>query len=91
MLIDGSSLSMMRSVVFEGGTLGHYTSSPGVTRGFCTACGSPMSYETKARPGEIDLYVGALDNTSGVTITQHWFWSERVAWLACDDDLPKHD
>lgn len=78
-------------VVFEGETLRHYASSPGVLRGFCGACGSPMSYETTDRPDEIDLFVGSLDDTSGLTIAHHWFWSERVAWLACDDDLPKHD
>ena len=50
-----------------------------------------MSYETAERPDDIDLFVGALEDASGVEITKHWFWSERVAWLACDDDLPKHD
>lgn len=79
------------NVVFEGETLRHYASSPGVSRGFCGACGSPISYETDDRPNDIDLYVGTLDDASGLTITQHWFWSERVPWLACDDNLPKHD
>jgi len=80
-----------KDVVFDGDTLRHYASSPGVSRGFCIACGSPMSYETAERPDDIDLYVGALEDASGVEVTRHWFWSERVAWLACDDDLPKHD
>ena len=78
-------------VVLEGEALRHYASSPGVARGFCGHCGSPMSFATVRRPGEIDLYVGTLDDASGVTVTQHWFWSERVAWLSCDDDLPKHE
>ncbi|MBD9372643.1 GFA family protein [Rhizobium sp. ARZ01] len=79
------------NVVFEGETLRHYASSPGVSRGFCGACGSPMSYETDDRPDDIDLYIGSLDGASGVKIAHHWFWSERVPWLSCDDDLPKHD
>lgn len=79
------------NVAFEGEALRHYESSPGVSRGFCGNCGSPLSFATVKRPGEIDLYVGALDDASGVTVTQHWFWNERVAWLSCDDDLPKHD
>ena len=41
---------------FEGEALRHYASSPGVRRGFCGNCGSPMSYETAERPAEIDLY-----------------------------------
>ena len=78
-------------VAFHGDTLRHYASSPGVRRGFCNACGSPMSFETQARPGEIDLYVGSLDDATSVEITQHWYWNERVSWLHCEDDLPKRE
>ncbi|MFT2212647.1 GFA family protein [Rhizobium giardinii] len=34
------------SVAFRGETLRHYASSPGVSRGFCGNCGSPMSFAT---------------------------------------------
>ena len=78
-------------VTFSGETLRHYASSPGVRRGFCGHCGSPMSFEIETRPGEIDLYVAALDDASGVEITQHWYWNERVAFLHCEDDLPKRE
>ncbi len=78
-------------VAFRGDTLRHYASSPGVRRGFCNGCGSPMSFETEGRPGEIDLYVAALENATGVEITQHWYWNERVSWLRCEDDLPKRE
>ncbi|WP_203423637.1 GFA family protein [Sinorhizobium sp. BG8] len=85
-------LSAARSdVVLTGETLRHFASSPGVRRGFCGNCGSPMTYETEERPGEIDLYVAALDDASGVTISQHWYWNERVSWLHCQDDLPKRE
>ena len=78
-------------VAFRGDTLRHYASSPGVRRGFCNGCGSPMSFETDGRPGEIDLYVASLDDATGVEITQHWYWNERVSWLHCEDDLPKRE
>ena len=78
-------------VAFRGDTLRHYASSPGVRRSFCNGCGSPMSFETEARPGEIDLYVASLDDATGVEITQHWYWNERVSWLHCEDDLPKRE
>ncbi|MBP1857207.1 hypothetical protein J2Z75_000687 [Rhizobium herbae] len=79
------------SVAFWGETLRHYASSPGVSRGFCGNCGSPMSFATERRPGEIDLYVATLDDASGVEITRHWYWNERVSWLHCEDDLPKEE
>lgn len=50
-----------------------------------------MSFETEGRPGEIDLYVAALEDATGVEITQHWYWNERVSWLRCEDDLPKRE
>ncbi|WLR98323.1 MULTISPECIES: GFA family protein [Shinella] len=78
-------------VAFRGDTLRHYASSPGVRRGFCNGCGSPVSFETEGRPGEIDLYVAALEDATGVEITQHWYWNERVSWLRCEDDLPKRE
>ncbi|MDC7255345.1 GFA family protein [Shinella sp. YE25] len=79
------------NLAFQGDTLRHYVSSPGVRRGFCGNCGSPMSYETDKRPGIIDLYVASLVDASGVDITQHGFWNERVSWLHCEDDLPKRE
>lgn len=78
-------------IAFEGDTLRYFASSPGVSRGFCGNCGSPLSYETAERPGEIDLYVASLDDAAGVPVTQHWYWNERVAWFSCDDGLPKHE
>lgn len=78
-------------VVFEGETLRHYASSPGVSRGFCGNCGSPLSFATTERPGEIDLYVATLADATGIAVAQHWFWGERVAWFSCQDDLPKHE
>lgn len=66
-----------------------YASSPGVRRGFCGKCGSPMSFETDRRPDDIDLYVASLDNGLSVPIQEHWHWGERVDWLNIVDDLPK--
>ncbi|WP_411036660.1 GFA family protein [Shinella sp. BYT-45] len=80
-----------KDVAFRGDTLRHYASSPGVRRGFCGNCGSPMSYETDKRPGIIDLYVATLDDAAGIEITQHGYWNERVSWLHCEDDLPKRE
>lgn len=74
---------------FTGEPLRYYASSPGVSRSFCSACGSPMSYETEDRPGQIDFYVAALGEGSVVDVDAHWYWNERVTWLNCVDDLPK--
>ncbi|MDH4442211.1 MAG: GFA family protein [Rhizobium sp.] len=72
-----------------GDSLRYYASSPGVRRGFCGTCGSPMSFETERRANEIDLYVASLDAGLSVTIKEHWHWDEHVDWLTIVDDLPK--
>lgn len=73
----------------SGDSLRFYASSPGVRRGFCSHCGSPMSFETERRPSEIDFYVASLDAGQSVAIGEHWHWNERVDWLNIVDDLPK--
>lgn len=74
----------------SGEGLRFYGSSPGVRRGFCGFCGSPMSYETETRPNEIDFYLASLEALDGIVLEGHWYWNERVPWLNCDDGLPKH-
>lgn len=77
------------SARLEGDSLHFYASSPGVRRGFCSNCGSPMSFETERRPDDIDFYVASLDDGLSVVIREHWHWDERVDWLNIVDDLPK--
>ncbi|MBR0555384.1 GFA family protein [Ciceribacter sp. L1K23] len=78
-------------VELSGASLRRFVSSPGVTRGFCGTCGSPMSYETERRPAEIDLYIACLDDPSAIVPKAHDFWSERVGWLHVVDGLPKNE
>ena len=68
-----------------------YASSPGRTRFFCPACGTPMAYRTARRPDEIHLYAASLDESSGFAPEAHEFWAERVDWVQLADDLPRRD
>lgn len=72
-----------------GETLTFFASSPGVRRGFCNRCGSPMSYQSDERPEEIDLYLASLEDAAGIVVDGHSYWNERVDWLQVVDDLPK--
>lgn len=64
-------------------------SSPGIRRGACGACGSPLSYARDDRPGETDLLAAALADPSEASPQRHAFWEERLPWLKIEDDLPK--
>ena len=67
-----------------------YSSSPGVERGFCSNCGSTLSF---ARPdrGEISVFAGVLDNPNGLTPTGHAFFEQHMDWLVTADDAPRWD
>ena len=71
------------------GTPKGFASSPGVTRRFCPDCGSPLSYETADRPGQIDLYASSLDDPTGFVPEYHSHWDERLPWVRLADDLPR--
>ena len=63
------------------GDLARFSSSPGVHRGFCAACGSTLTYEGERWPTEIHLHVGAFDDPAPYAPKGHAFASERLAWL----------
>jgi hypothetical protein len=71
-------------VRFTRGTLARFASSPGVMRGFCSACGSTLTYEGERWPTEIHIHVGAFDDCEPFAPTGHAFAGERVSWLHID-------
>lgn len=64
-------------------------SSPGVWRGFCSQCGSPLTYRSNRWPDEVHVYLGALNDPDGFPATFHVYCAEQVAWLEIHDDLPR--
>lgn len=68
-----------------------YESSPGIFRSFCPRCGSPLTYQSDVRTGEIDIYATTLDDPSAFAAGLHVFWNERLHWLNIADDLLKHE
>ena len=76
---------------WTGGAPSTYVSSPGVTRGFCGTCGTPVFYWNDDRPDQVDLYSATLDAPETAAPEEHSFWSERLPWTPVADDLPKED
>lgn len=77
-------------VTFLKATPKRYESSKGVMRGFCPACGTPLTYEAERIPDEIHILVGTFDDHDGIAPERHVWWEEKVAWLEVADDLPKY-
>lgn len=69
--------------------IGHYASSPGLHRSFCTSCGSVMP-EAMASMGLVVCPAGNLDGDLGITPGMHMFTGSKAGWYEITDDLPQH-
>ena len=60
-------------------------SSAWAERGFCNRCGSSLYYRLTA-PGKyhgaLSIALGALDDTSGITVTKEWFIDRKPSAYA---------
>lgn len=63
------------------GTPAFFASSPGVHRGFCPTCGSSLTYESAALPGEVHVLLATLDSPEALVPTQEVFAEERIPWM----------
>ena len=75
-------------VTFDG-QRNFYTSSPGVKRGFCARCGTPLTYESERCDDEVHFYVSVMDEPDAFVPERHVFYEEHINWLELNDDLPR--
>lgn len=69
---------------FEGEAPSAFRSSAQVTRRFCGACGTALSYERDDLPDEIDLTTASLDDPEAVPPRDQTFVADRLRWSAID-------
>lgn len=67
-----------------------FESSPGVRRGFCSRCGSPVMTRFDARPDVVGIPLGVLDDDPGVRPTLHVHVESKAVWYEISDDLPRY-
>ena len=67
-----------------------YESSPGVRRGFCGKCGTPLYYEADRAKNEVHLYVGVMDHPEAFKPQFHVFCEDQVPGFDVRDELPRH-
>jgi hypothetical protein len=70
------------------GELREYESSPGVYRSFCPRCGTPLTYRSDAREGEIDVTLGSLDDPAVAAPVDHIWMADAPAWDRPGDGRP---
>ena len=69
----------------------HHESSPGIFRGFCPHCGTPLSWHAndEAHAPFIEMYVGTFDTPGRFVPTHHIYYEERVPWFDVADRTPR--
>ncbi len=79
-------------VRFTRGQRSVYASSPGVGRGYCPDCGTPLTYEADwGGKTIIAVHVSALDGPETFVPDRHTFYGERLSWFDVADALPRYD
>lgn len=74
------------ALVWTRGAPSHFDSSTFARRGFCSACGTPLTYQWTARA--ISVTAGSLDRPDRVRPAMQFGIEGRVPWLHGIDALP---
>lgn len=64
----------------------YFQSSEAVKRGFCKACGTPLSFESK---GQVGVSIGALDDPAHAPPASQLVWPEKLAFVDHLGALPE--
>ena len=58
-----------------------FQSSSIAKRGFCAACGTPLTYQAGLDTTKIEITTGSLDDPNAVPLSEVFGIESRVAWL----------
>lgn len=58
-------------------------------RGFCAACGTPLSFDYDAKD-TIEVTTGSLDQPERAPVQAHFGVESKLSWLDVNEDLPKN-
>ncbi len=71
------------------GNIAICNSSPGVERGFCSHCGTSLTYTAEeCWPGQIHVLAPTLDDPEIASPARHVFVDDQIAWIKLNDGLP---
>jgi len=76
-----------KNLVFTRGALSTFRSSAVAERGFCSACGTPLSYRMDGRD-EVSVTIGSLDEPARVPPKEQLGVESMLPWFPHLADLP---
>ena len=78
-------------VVWLKGRPDEYRSSERIYRGFCSDCGSSLTFRSAENPRYLTLTINSLDDPDLVVPNQHIYTASQVAWLDIRDDCVRYE
>ncbi len=87
--LAGFKLEQVRFTLGERAT---YESTPGVQRGFCRRCGTPLTWEGDGDElgPLIEIHGGTADAPNELAPQLHVHYAERIPWFEVSDALPRY-
>lgn len=84
LMYDGGRIEFIK------GSPKKYSATPGVMRGFCPECGSPLWWEGMWHDKLYQMVsVASLDNPELYPPDRHAFCHSQISWFEVADDLPR--
>ena len=77
----------LNNITWIKGEPSQYQFSDGCQRGFCSECGSTLTFR---RDAELSVSVGSLDHPEWVTPEFHMMTEKQLPWIKLEDGLPCH-
>jgi hypothetical protein len=68
-----------------------FSKTRGVSRTFCSKCGTSIGYSDEGIAGEIYLTLGFFDHPEHFPPAAHAYWQLKLPWIEFADKLPRID
>jgi hypothetical protein len=75
-------------IIFTTGTPTYFASSSLATRGFCSTCGTPLSFAYTKPDARFYVTIGSLDDPGIAPIIMQFGTESRIHWVDFCEDVP---
>ena len=72
------------------GELSVVNSSKDIERGFCSNCGTTLTYRNMLRGDEIDFTLASLEDPAALQPQAHLWVQDKLPWVKINDGLPQY-
>jgi hypothetical protein len=66
-----------------------FSKTPGISRSFCSTCGTSIAYQDDGIKDELYLTLGFFDGPEGLPPSAHAYWRLRLPWVSFADTIPR--